>query len=75
MCRAKEALEAIKAMDSPTITPAQAATVIGCNPHWIRIKARTDPMGLGFPVITYGDGNRRTRIPRIQFIQFMEGAR
>jgi len=70
MCKSKEALEAIKAMDSVTITPAQAAPAIGCDPHWIRIMARTQPEGLGFPVIVM---RSRTKIPRLPFIRYVEG--
>lgn len=72
MERHAEALEAIKAMDKPMITPAEAAPVIGCDPHWIRLMARQRPEGLGFPVTVVGT---RTKIPRIPFIQHVEGAR
>ena len=70
MCRSKEALEAIKAMDDVMITPAQAAPAIGCDPHWIRIMARTRPDQLGFPVVIM---RSRTKIPRLPFIRFVEG--
>jgi hypothetical protein len=70
MCKTKEALEAIKAMDDVTITPAQAAPAIGCDPHWIRIMAREHPEKLGFPVIIL---RSRTKIPRLPFIRYIEG--
>lgn len=70
MCRSKEALESIKAMDKVTISPAEAAPVFGCDPHFIRLKARTDPASLGFPVTVLG---HRTKIPRIPFIRYVEG--
>lgn len=62
-------LEEIKAMDQEIITPAIAAAVIGCNPHGIRIAARTEPQSLGFPVIVMGS---RIKIPRRAFIRFLE---
>lgn len=62
-------LEDIKALDRETITPAIAATVIGCDPNSIRIAAHTEPDSLGFPVIVI---KSRTKIPRRAFIQFME---
>lgn len=65
-------LEDLKAMDRETITPAIAAAVIGCDPHSIRIIARTEPENLGFPVIVM---RTRTKIPRRSFIRFMEDGR
>lgn len=62
-------LEEVKAMDRETLTPAQAASVLNCNPHSIRIAARTEPQSLGFPVNVMGT---RTRIPRRPFIAFLE---
>ena len=63
-------LEDIKKMDTYTITAAIAAPIIGCDPHYIRLMARQDPVKLGFPVIVYG---HRLKIPRLPFIKFMEG--
>lgn len=71
MCSALKALETIKQMDSVTITPAQAAPVLSCDPHFIRIMAREKPDALGFPVTVVG---RRTKIPRLPFIKYIEGA-
>lgn len=68
-----EALEEIKAMDKPFIVPAQAAKVIGCDPHWIRLMARQNPKGLGFEVTLGGKKGTRTYIPRLKFIQYVEG--
>lgn len=70
MDRHSEALDAIKGSEKPTITPALAAQVIGCDPHYIRVAARQKPEQLGFPVIVVGT---RTKIPRIPFIRFVEG--
>ena len=70
MERHMDALDAIKQMEAPTITPAQAATVLGCNPHWIRLMARQQPEKLGFPVTVI---RSRTKIPRVPFIRHIEG--
>lgn len=66
----QEALEQIKAMDKTMITPALAAQVIGCDPHFIRVAARTRPELLGFPAVVVGT---RTKIPRLPFIRYVEG--
>lgn len=63
-------LEDIKNMECETITPAVAGEVMGINPHYIRVAARTRPDLLGFPTVVY---NSRTKIPRRAFIKFMEG--
>ena len=60
----------LKTMNRAVITPAIAADVLECDPHWIRVAARTRPELLGFPVSCVGN---RTKIPRLAFIQFMEG--
>lgn len=63
-------LDDIRAMDKEVITPAIAAQVLGCDPHWIRVAARDHREWLGFPVIRI---NSRTKIPRLAFIRYMEG--
>lgn len=63
-------LAEIKAMDRDVITPAQAAGVLGCDPHYIRVAARERPELLGFPVILI---ESRVKIPRLAFIRYMEG--
>lgn len=70
MERHASALDMIRQMETPTITPAQAAQVLGCNPHWIRLMAREKPNQLGFPVTVI---KSRTKIPRIPFIRYIEG--
>ena len=66
-----EALEEIKRMKKPFITPQQAARVIGCNPQYIRLAARgPNPKALGFPTTVTGT---QTHIPRIPFIHYVEG--
>lgn len=63
-------LEDVKAMKDDVITPAVAAQVLRCDPHWIRLAARQHPEWLGFPVVII---KNRTKIPRVSFIKFMEG--
>jgi hypothetical protein len=60
----------IKNRTDATITPAEAAAVLGMAPQQVRLLARERPETLGFPVITYGS---RCRIPRIPFIKYLEG--
>lgn len=63
-------LESVKSMTDEVITPAVASELLGCDPQWLRIAARTRPDLLGFPVIVMGS---RVKIPRRAFIRFMEG--
>lgn len=64
------ALAAVKQMTCPTIDPEDVASVLGCTAHSLRVAARQRPELLGFPVIVMG---HRVRIPRLPFIQFLEG--
>lgn len=64
--------EEIKQSDKLFLLPTDVAQVLGCHPHQIRLAARDDPDGLGFPVTVIGS---RTRIPRLPFIQYIEGRR
>lgn len=63
-------LQDIKHMRKDTITPVEAATILGCDPHYIRVAAREAPERLPFNVFTC---KSRVRIPRLAFIRFMEG--
>lgn len=63
-------LDIIKQSTDAFITPAVAASVIGCDPNNIRLTAQQRPELLGFPVCVVG---RRVKIPRLPFIQFVEG--
>ena len=63
-------LEELKKLDKDVITPAVAAQVLQCDPHWIRVAAHQDKSLLGFPVIIL---NSRVKIPRFAFIKYMEG--
>lgn len=68
-------LEQIKAMDKPFLTPSEAAAVLGCGANALRSAAKhqveTGNKYLGFPFVRIGT---RTLIPRIPFIQFVEGS-
>lgn len=61
-------LDMLAASDKPVLTPAQAADVLGCDPHWIRVASRDNPALLQFPVQRIGN---RVKIPRIPFLRFM----
>lgn len=64
-------IDELRAMGSPTITPAVAASFLGCAPHWLRIMAREKPEMLGFPVCCTSE--HRVKIPREPFIRFLGG--
>ena len=64
-------LDDIRAMSADVITPAQAASVLRCDPAYIRVAARDAPWVLGFPVVRVGN---RVKIPREAFIRYMEGS-
>ena len=63
-------LEEIQTLKKDIITPAQAAQVLECDPHFIRLAARQKPELLGFPVIVI---RSRVKIPRLAFVRYMEG--
>ena len=50
------------------LTPAEVASVIGCNPQSIRDQAQAAPGMLGFPVSVIGT---RVMIPRVAFCLWM----
>ena len=60
----------LESMSRETISPSEAAEIIGCNPQFLRIQARQDRQALGFPVIVMG---HRVRIPRRAFLAFLRG--
>lgn len=60
----------LKSMTKEVITPDEAAKVLGCSSQYIRIAARENRQLLGFPVVLIG---RRVKIPRVAFINFLEG--
>lgn len=61
-------LEEIRKSEKVFLTPAEIAPVLGCDPHFIRIAAKTAPEQLGFPVTRIGT---RTKIPRAPFLKFI----
>ena len=61
-------LEEIKACDKPTLTPADIADVLSCDPQDIRVQAKTAPEKLGFNVVIIGS---RVKIPRLAFLKHM----
>ena len=63
-------LAELKKLDCDVITPAQAAGVLGCDTHYLRLTARSAPHMLGFPVTVIGS---RVKIPRLAFVRYMEG--
>lgn len=64
-------LDDVRQLDKATLTPAEAASVLGVSPQLLRIQARQQPERLGFPVTVIG---RRVLIPREPFLAVMEGA-
>ena len=63
-------LSEIKQSDKAMLVAEEVAPVIGCNPHRIRLMAKERPELLGFPVCVVGS---RVKIPRVPFINFIEG--
>ena len=60
----------IKGLGKPFLTPKEVAGVLGSDPQTIRVTARTAPERVGFPFTFTGN---RMKIPRIPFLNFMEG--
>lgn len=65
-------LNEIRELDREYLTPAEVASVLGCDPQGVRVWAREAPEALGFPVIVLP---HRTKIPKEGFIRHMEGRR
>lgn len=63
-------LDEIKKSKELFLNPKDVADIIGCDPHKIRVQAKTHPELIGFPVSVIG---ARVRIPRRPFIQWVEG--
>lgn len=63
-------LAQIAQMDKAYLTPTQAAPLLGCDPYWISLMARTEEgrRQLGFPVVRIGN---RTKVLRIPFLRYM----
>ena len=60
----------IRTSDKLFLTAADVSEVLGSNPQDIRWMAQHRPDLLGFPVTVI---KSRTKIPRIPFIEFIEG--
>lgn len=60
----------IAQMDKAYLTPAQAAPLLGCNPYWINLMARTEEgrRAMGFPVVKSGC---RVKVLRIPFLRYL----
>jgi hypothetical protein len=52
------------------LVPEEAASMLGCNPHSLRLAARNKPELLGFPVIVIGN---RVKIPKGPFLKALYG--
>jgi hypothetical protein len=63
-------MEEVKQSKKAYLTPEDIAPILRCSRYSLTLQAREDPKKLGFPVIVIGT---RTRIPRVGFINFMEG--
>ncbi len=63
-------LQEIREIDRDYLTPAQVASVLGCDPQDIRVAAKEKPGLLGFNVTVIGT---RVKIPRLAFIAHMTG--
>lgn len=63
-------LEEIKRSDKLFLIAADIAPVLGCDPNLIRWEAQHEPGRLGFPVTVL---KSRVKIPRIPFIEYVEG--
>lgn len=62
-------IEDIKNMDKEILTPADVASVLGCDPNCIRFQAKQDIKQLGFPAAKIGS---RIKIPRKAFVRWFE---
>jgi len=63
-------LEELRGMEAVFITPKIASYFLRCDPHLIRVQARTNPGALGFPVTVL---KSRVKIPRLPFLNYLEG--
>lgn len=60
----------IAQMDTVYLTPKEAAPLLGCDPYWISLMAKTAEgrRDLGFPVIRVGC---RTKVLRAPFLRYL----
>ena len=62
-------LQELREMTDDTITPAQAADVLGCTGFLLGRMCQEEPQKVPFPFICIGN---KTIIPRLGFIRWME---
>lgn len=57
-------------MDKVFLTPTEAAPLLGCDPYWISLMAKTEEgrRALGFPVVRISS---RTKVLRIPFLRYL----
>ena len=63
-------IDEIRATDKPMLSPVDVAGVLGSDPQTIRLTAKMAPERVGYPFTFTGN---RMKIPRIGFINWMEG--
>ena len=63
-------LEELRHSTKETVSPTEAAPLLGCNPYSITLQAREHPELLGFNVSVIG---RRTYISRRSLLRFLTG--
>lgn len=61
-------IQELKSSDRIHVNAKDIAPIINADPAWIRFQAHKDPAKLGFNVIIT---NRRVKIPRKAFLQFL----
>lgn len=60
----------LRCSDKLFLVPTDIAPILGCDPHKIRVTAKSRPELLGFPVSVIGT---RVKIPRVPFLRFIDG--
>lgn len=63
-------IDEIRATDKVMLSPMDVAGVLGSDPETIRLTAKMAPERVGYPFTFTGN---RMKIPRIGFINWMEG--
>ena len=63
-------LSDLKALNREFLTPAEVASILGCDPQEIRVQAKQQPERLGFNVAVIGS---RVKVPRRAFLNWLEG--
>lgn len=66
-------IEELKASDKTFVYPRDVSPILGCDPHQIRIIAKTNPRLLGFPVTVVGTRVKIWRLPFLRFIGELGG--